>query len=125
MSNITLYADIINIMDFNRLEEILETEKLYRRDQVWKSVFQDLLEDWEKATNLPLRLRKTLNRISPLSIEGSISCSKTGDSVKAVLKMDDGVSVESVLMQHIDKRNTICFIIAGRLSTGLHLLQHR
>ena len=108
MSIITRDADIIVNMDFDRLEEILKTEKAYRRDQVWKAVFKDLLTDWGKATDLPLRLRETLNRIFPLSIEGSTSCSGTGDSVKAVLRMDDGVFVESVLMQHIDKRNTVC-----------------
>jgi 23S rRNA (adenine2503-C2)-methyltransferase len=107
-SIITLDAGIIITMDFDRLEEILKTEKPYRREQVWKAVFNDLLTEWGDATTLPIELRRMLDKAFPLAIKGTAYRSGEGNAVKAVVEMDDGVFVESVLMQHRDGRNTVC-----------------
>ena len=49
-------------MDFKILDKILADERPYRLKQVNKAIFKDLLTDWDDATNLPLELRKKLNK---------------------------------------------------------------
>lgn len=59
-------------MNLTQIETVLEKEPAYRLRQVKKAVFQDLIDDWNKATTLPLNLREILNRESPLSIKGEL-----------------------------------------------------
>ena len=95
-------------MDFKTLDKILADERPYRLKQVNKAIFKDLLTDWDDATNLPLELRKTLSRQFPLSIDGRIIDSKESDSVKAIIRLDGDMLIETVLMQHKTGRNTVC-----------------
>ena len=53
-------------MDLTKLSKVLEKEPTYRLKQSKKAVFQDLIEDWNLATNLPLYLRETLNKTCSL-----------------------------------------------------------
>lgn len=95
-------------MDFKRLDRILANEKPYRSKQVNDAVFKDLITDWDDATNLPLKLRGMLNKDFPLSIEGRIIDSRDSNAVKAIIKVDGDLLIETVLMKHKTGRNTIC-----------------
>ncbi|MEK7624688.1 MAG: 23S rRNA (adenine(2503)-C(2))-methyltransferase RlmN [Patescibacteria group bacterium] len=95
-------------MDLINLEKILEAEPKYRLKQAKSAVFQELIEDWTETSSLPLELRKKLNEACPLSIKADILRSKTKDAIKARITLKDNLQIESVLMRHLDGRNTIC-----------------
>lgn len=95
-------------MDLNNLEKVLEKEPKYRLKQAKEAVFLNLISDWQEATFLPLELRQELNKECPLLIKHEIIISKTKDSVKTRITLKDGFKIESVLMRHIDGRNTVC-----------------
>ena len=94
------------MIDLGLIEKILEKEKTYRLNQVRKIVFRDLIEDWDEATVLPLALREELKENCPLDIKAEII--KEKDTAKALIKLSDGMKIESVLMEHEDNRSTVC-----------------
>lgn len=95
-------------MNFEKLEEIMKTEPAYRWKQAKKAIFRDLIADWNEATVLPKNIREKLRQEVPLEIDAEILSSKDMKSVKACIKLQDGLSIEAVLMKHTDKRNTVC-----------------
>ena len=95
-------------MNLEKLEQILKTESAFRLKQARKAVFFDLAEDWSEVTTLPKNIREILQKEVPLEIQGELFSSKDGRTVKARLVLDDGLAIETVLMKHTDKRNTIC-----------------
>jgi 23S rRNA (adenine2503-C2)-methyltransferase len=95
-------------MNLSKLEEILKSEPAFRLKQAKKAVFFDLVENWEEATTLAKDLRENLKKEVSLEIKGKMLVSKDGRTVKAAIELEDGLSIETVLMKHTDKRNTIC-----------------
>ncbi|OGI27987.1 MAG: 23S rRNA (adenine(2503)-C(2))-methyltransferase [Candidatus Moranbacteria bacterium RIFOXYB1_FULL_43_19] len=95
-------------MDIEKLEKIAESEPDFRMKQVKKAVFHDLIADWIEATTLPKSLRERLEKEAPLEFSAEVFPSKDGRTVKARIRLEDGLLVETVLMKHTDKRNTIC-----------------
>jgi len=95
-------------MDLTHLKEILEKEPPYRKKQVKQALFGDLISNWSEATALPLPLRHKLNEKSPLKIKAQTLTSKDGKVVKALINLNNGLKTEAVLMQHKDRRNTVC-----------------
>ena len=96
------------MMDFSCVKENLKSQPDYRLKQAKKLVFLNLIDDWEKATPFSLSLREKLNEKCSLEIKAKTFVSKDKKTVKAIIFLEDGLKVESVLMQHKDKRNTIC-----------------
>ena len=97
-------------MNTKKITKILEKEPAFRLKQIKKAVFSDLIENWDEATTLPLVLRKNLQAdcpISELEPEKTLT-SKDGDTLKILFLTKDGSKIESVLMKHIDERNTVC-----------------
>ncbi len=90
------------------LEEILKNEPAFRKTQVEKAIFQDLITDWEKATNLSKALKEKLNKELPLKIKADVLVSLKSNSIKIALLLKDGLKAEAVLMRHKSKRNTVC-----------------
>ncbi len=90
------------------LENILNNELAFRVKQVEKAIFQDLIIDWDKATNLPKALKEKLNKEIPLEIKADVLVSKKSSSIKIALLLKDGLKTEAVLMRHKSKRNTVC-----------------
>ncbi len=99
---------ICKFMDLKLLEKILNSEPRYRLKQARKAVFSDLIDSWQDATNLPLALREKLDGKVPLFINGEVHSSKDGKTVKAVIRLKDGLKIEAVLMRHAAGRNSIC-----------------
>ena len=95
-------------MNLEKIEQILQKEPSYRKKQIKKCLFQDLISDWSEATVLPLNLREKLNEISPISIEAQTFIAKNKKSVKALITLQDKEKIETVLMCYNDNRNTVC-----------------
>ncbi len=95
-------------MDLSNLEKVLAPEPKYRVKQAKEAVFKQFIADWQGADVLPKDLRNRLNKECPLSIEADVLVAKDGGSVKARIVLADGLKIESVLMRHIDGRNTVC-----------------
>ncbi len=107
-------------MDF--LEEILKQEsfglprdlrpfgfaqdKPFRKIQIEKAIFQDLITDWEKANSLPKELREKLTKELPLEIKADVLVSKNKSSMKIALLLKDGLKAEAVLMRHSSQSRT-------------------
>ena len=95
-------------MNLTKLEQILNSEPAFRLKQAKKAVFFDLIEDWNEVTTLSKDLREKLHSGAPLEIKGEMFSSKDGRTVKARLILEDGLAIETVLMKHTDRRNTVC-----------------
>lgn len=95
-------------MNIDILSKILKQEPKYRLKQANEAIFKNFIDNWDKATFLPKDLREKLNQECPLQIKSEMLISKTKDSVKARLTLNDGSLIESVLMRHKDGRNTVC-----------------
>jgi len=97
-------------MEIQKIAKILQNEPAFRSKQIKKAVFGDLIENWDEAATLPLVLRKNLQADCPLSelaAEKTLT-SKDGETLKILFLTKDGSKIESVLMKHIDERNTVC-----------------
>ncbi|HPI67321.1 MAG TPA: 23S rRNA (adenine(2503)-C(2))-methyltransferase RlmN [bacterium] len=93
-------------MNFTALEKFIATLPRYRAAQINAAIFNLLLTDWTLASNLPLSLRQKLNTVFPLNLQAKIFNSPP-NSQKALLTLNDGLLVETVLMRH-PNRQTVC-----------------
>jgi 23S rRNA (adenine2503-C2)-methyltransferase len=84
-------------------------EPVFRARQIWTGVYQQLWQEPEDFTNLPHKLRERL--FSELSFSGmspqTVLTSKDKETVKTLLKLDDGSAIETVLMRY-SQRRTLC-----------------
>ncbi|MDO8639393.1 MAG: 23S rRNA (adenine(2503)-C(2))-methyltransferase RlmN [bacterium] len=95
-------------MDLTHFQELFKNEPRYRLGQAKKAIFQELIENWQEATVMPLTLREKLNEKCPILIFAKIFSSKDEKTIKALITLKDGLEIETVLMRHQDKRNTVC-----------------
>ena len=95
-------------MEINKLDIILKKEPGYRLKQAKKAIFEQMIEDWNELSVFPLSLREKLNREFPLAIKAKFFETRDKKTVKAVIDLKDGLKIESVLMRHKDRRNTVC-----------------
>jgi len=95
-------------MNLEKLENILSEEPKFRLKQARQAVFIDLIDNWGEATNFPLALREKLNQGCPLKIEAENLISREGNSIKALISLEDGLKIETVLLEHGAGRNTVC-----------------
>lgn len=95
-------------MNLTNLNAVLKNEPAFRQKQTRQLVFKTLISDWREATNLSLKLREELNKECPLEIKADFSIGKDKKTVKALITLADGLKIESVLLRHGDRRNTVC-----------------
>jgi 23S rRNA (adenine2503-C2)-methyltransferase len=95
-------------MDLKKLGFFLSVEPGYRIKQVERSIYKEFCENWDDFTGLPLILREKLKKEIDLTINGSIHRSVDSSSIKGLIRLEDGITIETVLMCHKDKRNTVC-----------------
>lgn len=108
-------------MDLDKIEKLLEKEPSYRKSQVKRAIFSDLIDDWSQASNLPKNLIDQLSSVCPIKKvfkEEKTFESKDNQTVKALFTLDDGLKIESVLMRHEDKRRTVCVSSQAGCSLG-------
>lgn len=94
-------------MDWNKLIKLLSNEPEFRKKQVHRLLFHELINDWDKATNLSLSLREKLKKEFPLEIKHKLFKSKDKKTIKGLIELEDGLLIETVLMIH-GKRTTVC-----------------
>lgn len=94
-------------MNIERIDTVLTTEPAYRKKQVYKLLFDELINSWNKATILPQKLRGKLEMEVPLVIKAKNVISKNDQTVKALITLTDGLKIETVLMRY-KNRNTVC-----------------
>jgi 23S rRNA (adenine2503-C2)-methyltransferase len=95
-------------MDLKKMGALLKAEPGFRIKQIERSIYKEFNEKWDEFTALPLRLREVLKKEIDLTIFGTINKSGNSGSLKALVKLEDGIKVETVLLSHKDKRNTVC-----------------
>ncbi|MBN2073291.1 MAG: 23S rRNA (adenine(2503)-C(2))-methyltransferase RlmN [Actinobacteria bacterium] len=95
-------------MNLEKIENLLKDEPPYRLKQVEKALFKDFIGSWDEATVLPAGLRKKLEKEIPITFDFNAATSLKGNSIKVIIKLKDGLNVESVLMKHAGGRNTVC-----------------
>lgn len=88
--------------------KFLSNQPAYRLQQAKRAIFFDLINDWSQASTLPKSLRESLNQQFPLPINGQIFSTQSDPTVKALITLSDGVKIETVLLQHLDRRQTVC-----------------
>jgi 23S rRNA (adenine2503-C2)-methyltransferase len=94
-------------MDLNKLRAVLRDQPKYRVKQAEEAIFSELIDDWDKATSLPKGLREQLKTDFPLTINGEIFETENKKTTKALITLEDGQKVETVLMNH-KTRFTAC-----------------
>ncbi len=95
-------------MDLALLKKILVKEPSFRLKQAKKAIFRDLTEDWSGITTFPLSLREKLKEKYSLKIQAETFISRDKRTVKVVINLKDNLQIETVLMRHKNKRNTVC-----------------
>lgn len=94
-------------MNISKLGKLLADEPKYRFKQAFSAIFKDLIADWDEATSLPAATRKLLKEDCSLAIDAQVTKSVDGTE-KALIKFEDGLAVETVLIGHQDGRHTVC-----------------
>jgi len=94
-------------MNISKLGKLLATEPKYRFKQAFSAIFKDLIADWDEASSLPIAIREQLKENCTLGIDAEITKSADGTE-KALIKFEDGLAVETVLISHRDGRHTVC-----------------
>ncbi|MCK5412749.1 MAG: 23S rRNA (adenine(2503)-C(2))-methyltransferase RlmN [Candidatus Pacebacteria bacterium] len=95
-------------MNLKKLNEIIKDEPSYRLKQIKRSLFIDLIDNWKQASTLSKELREKLSRDFPIFIKEESLISEDKKTIKSLITLEDGQKIETVLMRHKDKRNTVC-----------------
>ncbi|HNU96557.1 MAG TPA: 23S rRNA (adenine(2503)-C(2))-methyltransferase RlmN [Candidatus Magasanikbacteria bacterium] len=89
------------------LEEILKNEPKYKIDQIWQGKFNPALNSFAEITTLSKDLREKIKDFPWLSVKQILlQKSKSDNTQKALLELSDGLTIETVLMGRINKRET-------------------
>jgi 23S rRNA (adenine2503-C2)-methyltransferase len=125
---------VASIYEYSReeLAELLVDEPRYRLDQLWQGLWVDGLAI-EGITTIPKTLRTKLAEAFPSSLEVlNDVASDHGATRKWVFRLEDGSTIETVLM-HYDDRVTVCvssqagcamgctFCATGQMGFSAHL----
>jgi 23S rRNA (adenine2503-C2)-methyltransferase len=97
-------------VDLSSVEEKLEElrEPSYRAGQVWRWAAQGAT-GYRSMTDLPLRVRETLDRAVPFTtLRLEREAHARDGTVKALFSTFDGRPVEAVLMRYRDGRRSLC-----------------
>lgn len=98
-------------MAFPEMEEFVRGlgQPAYRARQLWEWIYKRFAPDFESMTSLPRELRTRLAEVamlSPLRVVTEVS-SLARDTLKVLFALDDGQTIEAVLMLY-DQRRTLC-----------------
>lgn len=104
---------------FEQFTELFPNEKAFRWKQVEENLFKPGKSNWEDITNLSKSMRETLSKEVPwVSYKGSqVLRSARGDTHKALLELEDGQKVETVLMENKRGDWTIC--VSSQVGCGM------
>jgi 23S rRNA (adenine2503-C2)-methyltransferase len=102
---------LIYDLNFSDLTSVLNEwgEPVYRARQIWQGLYQQFWNSPEQFTNIPISLRDKLAKFldfNGLALAATLN-STDSQTVKSLFKLQDGKSIEAVLMRY-EKRNTLC-----------------
>ncbi len=93
---------------FSNLKNILQGQPSFRYKQVNEAIIKNFISDWSEAKNLPKDLIQKLSTEFPLEINATSFEDEFAH--KALIKFEDDVCIETVLMKYRD-RNTVCLSV--------------
>lgn len=96
------------IQNAQKLKDALKSEPVFRLKQCQRAIYFEFIDSWEQAKNLPNNLREKLSKEVPLAINAKLFESENKAAMKALLTLEDGEKIETVLMRHKDGRNAVC-----------------
>ncbi|HAE85946.1 MAG TPA: 23S rRNA (adenine(2503)-C(2))-methyltransferase RlmN [Anaerolineaceae bacterium] len=102
---------LIYDLDFESLNSTLAEldQPPFRTQQLWEGLYTRLYTDFSQFSNIPKDLRDSLSKqfiINPLRVQKSLR-SQDGLTEKVLFALQDGTSVEAVLMRY-ERRNSLC-----------------
>ena len=107
-------SEKINLLNLNQqeLEELvisLGMKKFYGK-QIFNWLHQKIVRDINEITNLSLKDRELLSEKAYIPFLNLLKqqVSKIDKTEKFLFKLEDGNTIETVLLRHKDKRNTLC-----------------
>lgn len=89
-----------------KLNNILADQPAYRKKQIREAVYKQLISNWDEALTLPKNLRDKLKQVMPLEISAEIV--NDNKTRKAVITLNDGFKIESILITNRDEHYTVC-----------------
>ncbi|MGI5827067.1 MAG: 23S rRNA (adenine(2503)-C(2))-methyltransferase RlmN [Patescibacteria group bacterium] len=95
-------------MNLSKVHESLVGETKFRHTQAEQAIFKDLVTSWQEVTNFPKDLRARLEIACPLAIEAELFSSADKTTQKALITLEDGLKIETVLIGQNDGRQTVC-----------------
>lgn len=107
-------SEKINLLNLNQqeLEELvisLGMKRFYGK-QIFNWLHQKIVRDLNEITNLSLKDREILSEKAYIPFLNLLKqqVSKIDKTEKFLFKLEDGNTIETVLLRHKDKRNTLC-----------------
>lgn len=107
-------SEKINLLNLNQqeLEELvisLGMKKFYGKE-IFNWLHQKIVRDLNEITNLSLKDRELLSEKAYIPFLNLLKqqVSKIDKTEKFLFKLEDGNTIETVLLKHKDKRNTLC-----------------
>jgi len=103
----------LNLYELNQdqLDELVIGlgEERFRARQIWHWMYEELVDSFDRMTNLPGKLRAELKSMAELGSLALAAQQQSRDGTeKRVYRLHDGQLVESVLMPYADDRKTAC-----------------
>lgn len=90
-------------------KELFPKAPAFRWKQIEKGLFDENIDGWAELSTLPKEMREGLNELPWVSYTSQkVFMSKKKDTYKALLTLEDGLEVETVLMENQRKQWTIC-----------------
>lgn len=97
--------------DFPTLQSLLADwgEPVYRARQLWEWLYVHLATDFDQMANLPRPLRERLAAETTIGVPQVVNTvrSADGETHKDLLRLQDGETIETVLMRY-ERRRTAC-----------------
>ena len=102
-----------NVFDMTKKELqaflVAQGMKKFRADQIFHYIYKQNIFSWNDMVLLPKKDREQLKEVLPIYFPEVVSRldAPDGQTVKLLLQLADGETVETVLMKH-DYGNSIC-----------------
>ncbi len=90
------------------IDDIFQNQPAFKKRVALEWIFKHGIDDWSKATSLSKDVRLQLQEKCPLNIPHTLFESNDTQTVKSLITLHDGHTIESVLMRYKDGRNSVC-----------------
>ncbi len=120
MARVNILPSLYNLSIEQMRELMMELgEPMFRADQIWRWLYHRLVSSYDEMSDVPRLLRERLSAryvISPMSVVAEQQ-SSDGWTRKWLMRLTDGLEIETVLMEYEDERRTAC--ISTQVGCGM------